>query len=102
MAASTPGDVALAGRNVAIPRIAISLTDFSNNIQRPIVDATGLTGTYDFKLEWTPEADGPNPTDSVGTLFLEALREQFGMKLLSEKAPVEVLLLDHIERLTEN
>ena len=99
---TTPGDQALAGRNVAIPRIVVSLTNSSNNIDRPILDATGLTGTYDFKLEWTPEADGPNPTDGTGTFFLEALREQLGMKLVPAKGLVEVLLLDHVDHLTEN
>jgi len=99
---ATPGDMALAGRNVAIARIVVGLTNSSNNIERPILDATNLTGTYDFKLEWTPEPDGPHTTDTLGPSFIEALHDQLGMKLVSAKGPVEVLLLDHIDHLTGN
>jgi uncharacterized protein (TIGR03435 family) len=99
---ATSGDMALAGRNVAVARIVVGLTNSSNNIERPILDATNLTGTYDFKLEWTPEPDGPHTTDTLGPSFIEALHDQLGMKLLSAKGPVEVLLLDHIDHLTEN
>ena len=70
--------------------------------RHPIFDATGLTSTYDFTLEWTPEPDGPNPTDGLGTSFLSALRDQLGMKLIPAKGPVEVLLLSHMEHLSEN
>ena len=96
------GDQALAGHNVSIPRIVVGLTNAQNNVDRPIVDATGLTGRYDFTLEWSPEADGPHTADTTGTIFIEALREQLGMKLVAAKGPVEVLLLDHIDHLIEN
>jgi len=98
----TPGDLALAGRNVAIPRIVVGLTNSSNNIERPILDRTNLTGAYDFKLEWTPEQNGPATFDATGSSFLEAIRDQLGMKLIPARGPVEVLLLDHIDHLTEN
>lgn len=82
-------------------------------VGRPVVDATGLSGTYDFKLTWTPEhgdfgrapvagqADAPAP-DPQGTSFLAALKEQLGLRLTSGKAPLKVLVIDHIDRPSEN
>jgi len=58
-----------------------------------VVDHTGLTGTFDIDLRWTPE-------DSKGTgpSLFTAIQEQLGLKLEPGKAPVEVLLVDHAER----
>jgi uncharacterized protein (TIGR03435 family) len=67
---------------------------------RPIIDKTGLTGRYDYKLEWaddtTPGADPGMP--SVFTAF----QEQPGLKLQSAKAPVQVLIVDHVEKPSGN
>jgi uncharacterized protein (TIGR03435 family) len=63
------------------------------------LDQTGLKGAYDLTLTWTAEpvvsADGP---PSV----FEALQEQLGLKLAPTKAPVEVVVVDHIERPSAN
>jgi bla regulator protein BlaR1 len=82
-------------------------------VGRTVVDATGLTGKYNFRLMWTPNrgdfgfATGPGspdaPTsDPEGTPFLEAVKEQLGLKLKPGKAPLKVLVIDHIEKPSEN
>jgi uncharacterized protein (TIGR03435 family) len=69
----------------------------SQLLGRSVLDKTGLAGNYDFKLEWTPdEAEGDGP--SVFT----AIQEQLGLKLDSQKGPVETLVIDHAEKPTEN
>jgi uncharacterized protein (TIGR03435 family) len=65
---------------------------------RVIIDKTGLTGNYEFTLRYTTE---PNATDDRPSLFT-ALEEQLGLKLVSDRAPLQVLVVDHIERPTED
>jgi uncharacterized protein (TIGR03435 family) len=83
----------------------------SDHVDRMVVDQTGLTGHYDFKLDWTPEnatpaTNAPNGAstspDPSGPSIFTALQEQLGLKLESTKAPVEVLVIDHIEAPSEN
>lgn len=65
---------------------------------RPIVDETGLTGKYDFLIEWTP-----NPKlDPNGNTFLESLTDQLGLALKSETAAVDVVVVDHVQSLSAN
>ena len=61
----------------------------------PVIDQTGLAGNYDFRIEFAPEAPG---FDTSGPTFLEALREQVGLKLNPQKGPVDVIIVDHVER----
>lgn len=77
--------------------------------QRVVVDRTGLSGLFDIDLSFTPERmpQGPPPPgapplniDPNGPSLFTALQEQLGLKLDSEKAPVEVLVIDHVERPT--
>jgi Protein of unknown function (DUF3738) len=68
---------------------------------------TGLTGAYDFVLEFTPEIPaGANPgsfqPDAFGPPFLETLTEQLGLKLHSQQSPADVWIVDHIEHPSEN
>ena len=67
---------------------------------RPVVDATGLTGKYDIKLTWAPEADNPPAGKEVpeGQSMLEALESQLGLKIRQGKANLEMLVVDHIEK----
>ena len=91
---------------------------------RPVLDNTGLKGTYDFKLEWTPEPGGPGggpfagspgagrlaeekaagigAPDPTGPSIFTALQEQLGLKLESQKGPVEILVIDRAEKPSEN
>ncbi len=67
-------------------------------------DATGLTGKYDFKLEWVPDEGQPNsggevpPPNAEGPAIFSAIREQLGLKLEARKGPVEVLVIDRAEK----
>lgn len=91
-------------------QLAVSL---SVDLERPVLDKTGLSGSYEFTLEWTrdepqvlpgmsatearsigPEARGPS--------IFTAIEEQLGLKLESEKAPVDMVVVDHAERPSEN
>jgi uncharacterized protein (TIGR03435 family) len=68
---------------------------------RPVVDNTGLTGKYDFMLEYTPSSHAATDESGRPSIFT-ALEEQLGLKLVPSKQPVEVLLVDSIEQPTEN
>ncbi len=89
-------------------------TVLSNAMGRPVVDKTGLPGKYDFVLEWTPDpgadaraqgfGDGitePAPAPGGPTIFT-ALQEQLGLKLESQKGPVENIVIDRVEKPSEN
>jgi uncharacterized protein (TIGR03435 family) len=78
--------------------------EMGNNffVDRPVIDRTGLNGTYDFKIEATPEFRyniNPQPEDIS---VFSAIREQLGLKLDPQKANVEVLIVDHVEKPSEN
>jgi uncharacterized protein (TIGR03435 family) len=102
MPPSGPGLVRFGARNVTMPFVASMLTSMGG-LDRPILDQTGLAGNFDFALEWVfrPRAADP-PADLPGPLFMDALREQLGLKLESQKGPVEVLVLEHVERPSQN
>jgi uncharacterized protein (TIGR03435 family) len=72
----------------------------------PVVDKTGLTGTYDFTLNAVPEppltAGDSTPPVTDGPSVFSAVQQQLGLKLESASVPVEYLVVDHIERPTEN
>jgi uncharacterized protein (TIGR03435 family) len=70
----------------------------SRNIDRPVLDMTGLTGTYNIRLAFKP-ANAP-PEDSGPTIFT-ALSEQLGLRLEARKGPVEVIVIDSIEKVRE-
>jgi len=66
---------------------------------QPVVDKTGLTGTYDFKLSY---ASANDPNSSLPDFFT-ALQEQLGLKLVPQKVLVDILVIDHVDKIpTEN
>lgn len=69
---------------------------------RPIEDKTSLQGKYDFDIAFVPEINGPasmdSRGDSGGPTFTAALRDQLGLKLVKDSGPVQVLVIDHIEK----
>jgi bla regulator protein blaR1 len=75
---------------------------------RPVVDRTGITDRIDYRIEWTPEANaagtprGDIQPDSQALPLMDAVREQLGLKLESTKAPVQTLVIDHIQRPSED
>jgi uncharacterized protein (TIGR03435 family) len=98
--------VLVGGRDIALDHIAGYLSDFEGQ-GRPIVDETGLSGTFDFSLSWLPERFGlppaaSQPPDAQGPSFLEALKDQFGLKLKPTRASIPVLVIDHVEEPSPN
>jgi uncharacterized protein (TIGR03435 family) len=107
MTGSGNGLLRAGSRNTTLALLAGALPGLGR-LDRPVVDQTGLTGRFDFSLDWAQEPNrppGPNgdpPPDLPGPTFLEAFREQLGLKLESTKAPLQILVIDHVERPTEN
>ena len=76
---------------------------------RPAIDQTGLTGVYDYKLEWTPDEiqvasdeNNARPADENVPSLTSALQEQLGLRLVSRKGPVEIIVVDRAEKATAN
>lgn len=89
--------------------IGVSMADFANRLAvqlgHPVTDATGLSGKYDLTLSWVSGSLRPQAgdADSPGPDLLGAVQEQLGLKLEPKKGPVEMIVIDHIEKLpTEN
>jgi uncharacterized protein (TIGR03435 family) len=86
----------LTSQRVSMERLAAMLMRFAD---RPVVDRTGLTGVYDFKLDWA----GDEKADTTAPSLFTALQEQLGLKLQPDKIPVEFLVVDRCDKLpTEN
>jgi uncharacterized protein (TIGR03435 family) len=106
-----PNGIRLAeARNTSMGELASAIPTFGEET-RPVIDRTAISGRFDFKLEWIHEtngaapAAGPTPaadSQPTGPTFLEALNDQLGLKLEATKAPVPVLVIDHVERPSEN
>jgi len=80
-------------------------------LDRPVVDKTGISGEFDFALKWTPDESQFNGMgfrvpvpDGMATLpgLFTAIQEQLGLKLESQKIPTEAIVIDHVERPSEN
>lgn len=103
------------GQGIPISNLVMML---SQQLGRSVLDQTGLKGSYNIDLKWTPDQSqhampmgpdaGPPPTESApapdtsGPSIFTALQEQLGLKLESTKGPVEFLVIDHIEKPSEN
>ena len=80
----------------------------SQRLGHNVLDKTGLTGKYDLAMEWPPEdrpgpmSDAGNAGDSSAPSIFTVIQEQLGLKLESHKAPVEVLVIDHVEAPSAN
>jgi len=86
-------------------RITISqlLVALGNQLDYPVIDRTGLKGAYDIHFSFNPdEVTNDGPDNSAGASIFTSLQEQLGLKLQSTKGPVSVLVIDHIERPSEN
>jgi uncharacterized protein (TIGR03435 family) len=89
---------------------AVSMANFATVLSRrmdlPVIDMTGLKGFYNLKLDWVPEPRGGADAASdasPGPRLPEALQDQLGLKLEHRKAPIEVMVVDRVEKVpTEN
>lgn len=111
MATERPGGLVRVGsRNTTMAQLAEVLSGIGSSYlsDRPLIDQTGITGTVDYQVEFTfqpsfaapPDANQPPP--DPGTTLMQALREQLGLKLVPTKAELRVLVIDHVERPSEN
>ena len=95
----------------AVP-IVVLAEQFALRLGRTVVDMTGLKGNYDIDLEWTSDEgalpflegspDSVPPPDPQGQTILTALKEQLGLKIESRRVPVDVIVIDHLERPSAN
>jgi len=81
--------------NATIDRFAEIL---SRQMDLPVFNHTGLEGAFNLKLKWTPERAKTPEGPSIYT----AIQEQLGLRLRAGKVPVEVLVIDHVEKPSEN
>jgi uncharacterized protein (TIGR03435 family) len=100
-------------RNTSMALLADAIYSYGNiagEVDKPVLDKTGLDGTYDFTLEYAPPAPASpqlqaDRTKKVAvpkaTPFLNAMRDQLGLKLAPSKGPLRVLVIDHVEKLPE-
>lgn len=108
-APSAPGRLRAGARNVRMAFVASMLTGIGA-LERPVLDQTGLAGTYDFVIEWVPDLANPSRVqigpdfqpDADGPTFDQALQEQLGVKLTSEIGPSEFLIIDRVGHPSEN
>lgn len=94
------------GRVQNLKATSISMADTAEFVARMlgevVVDKTGLDGVYSFELHWSNEDQNPNAIAAAPTL-VTALQETLGLRLQPQKVPVELLVVDHAERVpTEN
>ena len=110
VAPDTTGPGNMNVHNTDMTATGVKLSDLAGNLSFPldrtVIDKTGLTGRYDFRLQWTADnvANGAadnGAADAPPNLFT-AIQEQLGLKLQSAKGPVDTLVIDHVEQPTEN
>ena len=75
----------------------------SRQLKHTVIDRTGIQRRYDFKLEWArEEGGGDTPTDANRGSIFTAIQEQLGLKLESGKGPIEILVIDYVEKPSGN
>jgi uncharacterized protein (TIGR03435 family) len=101
------------GRHVSCKAMTMELFAkgfLTEQLRLPVIDQTGIKGSFDFSMDWAPEEHSPGSpagepsaaSEPSAPSFFSALREQLGLKLEAAKGPVEVLIVDHAERASEN
>ena len=106
---TAPGRMRIAGTKVPL---ALLVEMFANapvtGLNRPVLDRTGLSGTFDVDFEFAPTIPPgavPPPDftpDETGPTFTEALQDHLGLKLQPQTGPVDVLVIDHVEQPSPN
>ena len=92
------------GRGIPLTLFATSVPTMTGlaATPRPVVDQTGLSGLYDFTLTWVHDPSGDSATSDNIASFHEALKAQLGLELKSSHAAISFLMVDHVERPSEN
>jgi uncharacterized protein (TIGR03435 family) len=101
-----PGEFRVGASGVTMKQIASFLSSSEVfGTYRPVIDRSGLTGTYDLLVEFSsdmPPQDAPYPQDPNGPSFVTALKDQLGLKLESTTAAIPFFVIDHIEEPSPN
>ena len=92
---ATPTEIV--GRGRSMEQLA---TRLSRSIGQTVVDQTGIGGIFDFKMSWTQDDQFREPGASASPAIFTALTEQLGLRLESQRAPVEILVIDGADRPT--
>ena len=90
------------GVKITMTGTKLSMAGFASFLaretDRPVIDETGIPGEFDVKMEWSPDQSEGSPGPSIFT----ALQEQLGLRLASSKGPVEIIVIDSLEKPSEN
>lgn len=100
-------------QRIVLPARNASISDFVSVMQRaildrPVIDRTGLSGRFDFNLEWAPDESefggdvGAAPSDAPIAPFFTAIQQQLGLRLEATRGPIETIVIDHAEHPTAN
>jgi uncharacterized protein (TIGR03435 family) len=92
------------GRAVSLSLFATSVPTMTGlaAMPRPVVDQTDLSGLYDFTMNWMHDPSGDEAVSDNTASFRNALKNQLGLELKPSHAPISFLVVDHVERPTEN
>jgi uncharacterized protein (TIGR03435 family) len=117
MQQSLPGDAEAQGRVIQVRKghisgrevpIATLASLLSEQLGRGVIDKTGLANHYDVTLQWPASAGGQQATESSSSaessreMILAAVADQLGLKLEPHEVPMEILVVDHVERPSQN
>jgi uncharacterized protein (TIGR03435 family) len=103
VSSSVPG-LHYGGRAISLSLFATSIPTMTGlaAMPRPVVDQTGLSGLYDFTLTWLHDSNGDEAILDNTANIRDALKKQLGLELKPSHAPMSFLIVDHIERPSEN
>jgi uncharacterized protein (TIGR03435 family) len=110
------GQGGIDGPNRVMTWYGVSMADFADwcipvPVGRPVVDRTGLTGLFDIHIEYSPDSPNPQMPENLAPparavneqpRIFEAIEKQLGLKLTSGRAPLDYIVIDHVERPTGN
>jgi len=99
--------------HVLMPARNVTMAQFAAILQRaildkPVVDNTGITSRYDFDLAWTPEENQfggqlpPGQPDSARPGLFAAMQQQLGLKIEATRGPIDILVIDGVQRPSDN
>jgi len=88
------GQLRIVNNSMLMSTVALLLSRYMRAF---VVDETGLKGRFQVKLVWTPD-DRPVPEDQRGPSVFTAVQEQLGLKLEPRKGPMDVMVIDHAEK----